>query len=524
MLVVRDALALAHELTLGGDDRRAVELGDDVDDAGAADTDGLLSVRADDAERGLHGIAVDLDGFDRAVGRAHAAGDVAALKGGTGRAGAGHHKVAVAEDQLAVGAEVDEERELILVPDEARERARGDIAADIRADVRGKQDLGVGVRGEAEVLGGHAAPLEKRRDIGFHAHGVRVDAEEQMVHRGVGGDADAENARDGDARRFAHRRDQRQKRLFEDRVLQALDAAGLRLLDDAVDDVRAVADLTVAGRGLGRERAGGKVHENAGDGRRADIDGAAVERRVGFFRNVHHGQHAVCQRAGDEDLEIRVPQRLGELFDGMVGEPDLRAAVECGLREARKALGVGHGVVERRLVQLDQGLHKVVREVDAGSLHILLQLVEDRDLLAGGEVSRLHPALVGGGDVGDENGDVARGLRRAAEPPAGGVIRIGDVAGLHAGHVAGDELHAAFAARAVAVAGRVDGDVGRLGSLENGAAGRGGEMDLLRAVFELEGDFVHAVMSFPEQKCVETAAGGIRGTYFRRPLRGTITL
>ena len=344
-----------------------------------------------------------------------------------------------------------------------------------------------------------------------------------MVHRGVGGDADAENARDGDARRFAHRRDQRQERLFEDRVLQALDAAGLRLLDDAVDDVRAVADLTVAGRGLGRERAGGKVHENAGDGRGADIDGAAVERRVGLFRNVHHGQHAVRQRAGDEDLEIRVPQRLGELFDGMVGEPDLRAAVERGLREARKALGVGHGVVERRFVQLDQGLHKVVREVDAGSLHILLQLVEDRDLLAGGEVSRLHPALIGGGDVGDENGDVTRGLCRAAEPPAGGIIRIGDVAGLHAGHVAGDELHAAFAARAVAVAGRVDGDVGRLGSLENGAAGRGGEMDLLRAVFELEGDFVHAVCIPFSQKSGNRRRRRARRAALR-PLRGILTL
>ena len=185
----------------------------------------------------------------------------------------------------------------------------------------------------------------------------------------------------------------------------------------------------------------------------------------------------------------------------MVGEPDLRAAVECGLREARKALGVGHGVVERRLVQLDQGLHKVVREVHACGLHVLLQLVEDRDLLAGGQVCRLHAALIGGGDVGDENGDVARGLCRAAEPPAGGVILIGDVAGLHAGHVAGDELHAAFAARAVAVAGRVDGDVGRFRGLQNGAAGRGGEFDLLRTVFELEGDFVHAVWVPFRQKC-----------------------
>ena len=207
----------------------------------------------------------------------------------------------------------------------------------------------------------------------------------------------------------------------------------------------------------------------------------------------------------------------------MVGEPDLRAAVERGLREARKALGVGHGVVKRRLVQLDQGLHKVVREVDAGSLHILLQLVEDRDLLAGGEVSRLHPALIGGGDVGDENGDVTRGLCRAAEPPAGGVIRIGDVAGLHAGHVAGDELYAAFAARAVAVAGRVDGDVGRLGSLENGAAGRGGEMDLLRAVFELEGDFVHAVCIPFSQKSGNRRRRRARRAALR-PLRGILTL
>ena len=207
----------------------------------------------------------------------------------------------------------------------------------------------------------------------------------------------------------------------------------------------------------------------------------------------------------------------------MVGELDLRAAVECGLREARKALGVGHGVVERRLVQLDQGLHEVVREVDAGSLHILLQLVEDRDLLAGGQVGRLHPALVGGGDVGDENGDVARGLCRAAEPPAGGVVFIGDVAGLHAGHVAGDELHAAFAARAVAVAGRVDGDVGRLGSLENGAAGRGGEFDLLCAVFKLEGDFVHAVCVPFRQKCGNRRRRNTRNA-FRRPLRGIHTL
>ena len=105
----------------------------------------LLPLGADDAERGLHGVLVDDDGFHGTVGGAHAAGDIAALKGRTCGAGAGHHEIAVAEDQLAVGAEVDEERELVLVPDEARECARGDIAADIRADVRRQQDLRVRV-------------------------------------------------------------------------------------------------------------------------------------------------------------------------------------------------------------------------------------------------------------------------------------------------------------------------------------------------------------------------------------------
>ena len=112
-----------------------------------------------------------------------------------------------------------------------------------------------------------------------------------------------------------------------------------------------------------------------------------------------------------------------------------------------------------------------------------------------------------------------RRLCRAAQTPARGIVLVGDVTGLHAGDLAGNELDTALAARAVAVAGRVDGDVGRFRGLQNGAAGRGGEFDLLRTVFELEGDFVHAVW-VPFRQSVETAAGGIREVHLRRPLRG----
>ena len=116
VLVVGDSAAVADKLALRGDDRGTVELGNHIDDTRAADADGLLARIADDRERGLHGIFVNGHGLDRSVRCAHAAGNVAALKRGTRRARAGHHKVAIAEDKLAVRAKVNEEREFVLVP------------------------------------------------------------------------------------------------------------------------------------------------------------------------------------------------------------------------------------------------------------------------------------------------------------------------------------------------------------------------------------------------------------------------
>lgn len=85
-----------------------------------------------------------------------------------------------------------------------------------------------------------------------------------MVHGGVAGDGDAEDAVGRDAGGLAHQAHHRTQRLFQDRVLKPLHAARLALLDDAVDDVRAVADLTVAGGRLCGEFAAGHVHQDAG--------------------------------------------------------------------------------------------------------------------------------------------------------------------------------------------------------------------------------------------------------------------
>ena len=61
-----------------------------------------------------------------------------------------------------------------------------------------------------------------------------------------------------------------------------------------------------------------------------------------------------------------------------------RLTAALGLDGARKTLGVGHGVVERRLVQRQAELGKgIVRKVDPGGLQIGLELFKDLDLLAG---------------------------------------------------------------------------------------------------------------------------------------------
>ena len=107
------------------------------------------------------------------------------LEGRACRAGARDHEIAVAENDLAVRAEVDEQGQLVAVPEHAGERTGGDIAADIRADVRRKADGGVRMRGQAEVVHAQAVPVEEGGDIRLHADGIGVHADEQVVHRRV---------------------------------------------------------------------------------------------------------------------------------------------------------------------------------------------------------------------------------------------------------------------------------------------------------------------------------------------------
>ena len=345
--------------------------------------------------------------------------------------------------------------------------------------------------GQAEVVHAQAVPVEEGGDIRLHADGIGVHADEQVVHRRVAGDAQAHDARGRQLGILAQGLHQRDERLLEDGVLQLLAAAGLALLDDTVDDVRAVADLAVAAGRLGQQAAVLHVEQHGGDRRGADVDADAAQREgVVLAGHVENGENTVLQLAEDAHGKGVVAQGLRQAAHGVPRQADGVDAV-LRLERAGQALVIGHGVVERRFLELKVDGAEAVAEADACTLDAREQLLEDTDLLAAGQVGRLHAAAVGRGDVRHEHHGVGRRVHAARKAPAVCILLVGDMGRLRAGQLAGDELHAALAARAVAGARRIDGDVGLARGVEHALLRGDRDHDGLFIVFKLEGQFKH---------------------------------
>ena len=115
----------------------------------------------------------------------------------------------------------------------------------------------------------------------------------------------------------------------------------------------------------------------------------------------------------------------------MIGELDLRAAVKRVLRGKRQPLGVRHGIVQRGLRELKNRGNEIAADVYARLADVLLKLIERRNLFAGRKVGGLHAALVGRGNVRHLHNNVRRGFARAAEPPARGIVLLGNMVRRH---------------------------------------------------------------------------------------------
>jgi hypothetical protein len=92
----------------------------------------------------------------------------AALKGRTGGTGDRHQPFFIAQDDFAVGADVDEDRDEIGIVQAGRQHTRADVRAHVTGDARQTIDRRVGVNAQADFARRHGRDVvhggDKRRD------------------------------------------------------------------------------------------------------------------------------------------------------------------------------------------------------------------------------------------------------------------------------------------------------------------------------------------------------------------------
>ena len=110
---------------------------------------------ADDPEPRLERRLVDPDALDRAGRGALAAADLGALERRAGRRRRGEQEVAVAEDDLGVRADVDDQLDDLALVRRLGEDHAGRVGPDVAGDARQEVDAGAGMGREVQLRGAH---------------------------------------------------------------------------------------------------------------------------------------------------------------------------------------------------------------------------------------------------------------------------------------------------------------------------------------------------------------------------------
>ena len=401
----------------------APQLGEEIDQAGAADP-----LRRQPADRRVLELPAAVRGeaqrFDRPLVPRHAELHEAPLEGGAGRAGGGQHAAPPGDDDLGVGADVDDHGGLVGVAVEAAGGdGRGRIGADVAGDQRHAVDLGAQVGAQSEAAGvldqggGRPVALEvlvlDQRFVRLLPDALHVELEQQVAHGRVAGDDDLVDLLPGEPEAPSQLED-----LVADRVGQGplqLSPEFAAVVGNAVHDVAAAEALGIL-EGADRDRRSrlqvDQLHHHRGG---AEVDRQPVEvPAVGVDRLavVEHAAAPARHYRVEGDLlfdargqDLRGPPQRCELdVDvvaenlGLAGEAVVVAQEGFRLRRRRQGLDAAP--------DLDHALVAVAGPV-AGGGHLhgeLIGVVEDRP--AGGE---LGPHL-----VVDHRGHVTRsgdGLR-----------------------------------------------------------------------------------------------------------------
>ena len=250
------------------------------------------------------------DVIHSAGGAPHSAGDLGALKGRTGSSGTGNSPLGVAQNHFAVGTDVNEQGQILLLVEPGGNHTSHGVTAHKPGDIgkhpdftAGRQPL-IGVQFHCFVYCGH---------IGRRNQRGRVNAQKQVVHGGVAHYCADRDFFRCDSGLLCH---------FPGQLSQGLDNAPLHLFTALVqnllnpgDYIGAILTLGVHGAGGGQLRAGHAVQKVGNQCGGSDVKGKDI-----LVRAVGLGFHT--QGIGENGDLLGLPQKNGHilLYLGLTGQ------------------------------------------------------------------------------------------------------------------------------------------------------------------------------------------------------------
>ena len=266
------------------------------------------------------------DGVDGARGGAHAARDAGAFERGAGGGRGAENPIAIAENDLAVGAEIHHGGQIGGFMQTSGKDAGKDVAADKSAKIGQEPNARISWQFPAERAGGEdfkVEPFGFKRAVGER---LEIESTEQMMHDGVPGNDHMGEMVGQTVDCVDHFRDHFAELLADEPGKHFGLAAGEL---DAAHDIGAVLGLQVQGSADGEDMAGGEVEQLGDDGCGAQIDG---DPETGL-RGEREG------RVIGQDRDLPLGEFKLEVSIGLGAAGEAPAGVEFGEGESIEVVG-----------------------------------------------------------------------------------------------------------------------------------------------------------------------------------------